>query len=122
LILVDTSVWIDHLHKTIPALAEALEREDVLTHPFVVGELACGHLTKRREVLDLISTLPTCTVASNEEALQFVERHRLMSKGIGLIDVHLLASVMLTPATQLWSTDKRLATVAAELGIATAAG
>jgi predicted nucleic acid-binding protein len=121
LILVDTSVWIDHLHKAIPVLAEALEREDVLTHPFVVGELACGQLTKRREVLDLISALPSCTMASNEEAFHFIDRHRLMGKGIGFIDVHLLASVMLTPTAQLWTTDKRLATIASELGIAIAA-
>jgi predicted nucleic acid-binding protein len=122
LILVDTSVWIDHLHKTIPALAEALERENVLTHPFVIGELACGQLTKRREILDLISKLPSCIAADDEEALHFIERHRLWGKGIGLIDVHLLASVVLTPAAQLWTTDKRLDVIAAQLGIATPAG
>ena len=122
MILVDTSVWIDHLHKTIPALAEALERENVLTHPFVIGELACGYLKNRREILDLISKLPSCIAANDEEALHFIERHRLWGKGIGFIDVHLLVSVVLTPAAQLWTTDKRLDVIAAQLGIATAAG
>ena len=105
MILVDTSVWIDHLHKGIPVLAEALERQDVLSHPFVVGELACGQLARRREVLDLLSDLPRSIVASDPEALQLIDRHRLHGKGIGYIDVHLLASVMLTGTAELWTRD-----------------
>jgi predicted nucleic acid-binding protein len=118
LILVDTSVWIDHLRKGIPALAEALERQDVLMHPFVLGELACGDLRRRREVLDLLSTLPSSTMATDRETLHFIEQHRLMGKGIGYIDAHLLASVILTEAAQLWTRDKQLRAIAARLKIA----
>jgi predicted nucleic acid-binding protein len=117
LILVDTSVWINHLHKPIPALVEALERGAVLMHPFIVGELACGQLAKRREVLGLLSTLPQSTMATDEEMLPFIEHHRLMGKGLGYIDAHLLASVMLTEATQLWTADKGLAAMADQLRI-----
>jgi len=116
-ILVDTSVWIDHFQKTIPPLALALEREGVMTHPFVVGELACGELRRRREVLDLLAALPSAAVATDVEALQFIDEHRLMGKGIGYIDVHLLASVVLTDAAQLWTSDKRLRAVAVQLRI-----
>ncbi len=117
MILADTSVWIDHFHKAIPSLAESLEHEEILMHPFVVGELACGTLARRREVLDLLSTLPSSVVATDEEALQFIERHRLMGKGIGYIDAHLLASAILTEEAQLWTRDKRLGAVAAHLRI-----
>ena len=118
MILVDTSVWIDHLHKGIPALSGALEGEEVLTHPFIIGELACGEIKARSEVLHLLAALPSSIVASDEEVLPFIERHRLMGRGIGYIDVHLLASVMLTEAAQLWTRDKRLVALAAELRIA----
>ena len=122
MILVDSSVWIDHLRKAIPRLAEALEREDVLMHPFVVGELACGELARRREVLDLLSTLPSSVVATDEETLHFIERRRLMGRGIGWVDVHLLASVIMTEAAQLWTRDKRLGAIAAKLRIGFAGG
>lgn len=108
MILVDTSVWIDHFRRGNATLVTALEREDVLTHPFVVGELACGELKKRREVLDLLSALPAAVVASDEETLHFIETHRLMGKGIGYIDAHLLAAVALTEDALLWTLDKRL--------------
>jgi predicted nucleic acid-binding protein len=117
LILVDTSVWIDHLHKAIPLLEEALESQTVLSHPFVVGELACGELRKRREILDLLSDLPSSIVATDDETLSLIERHRLMGKGLGYIDVHLLASVMLTDSARLWTSDKRLAAIASQLTI-----
>jgi predicted nucleic acid-binding protein len=116
-ILVDTSVWIDHLHKAVPLLMNALEKEDVATHPFVIGEIACGEIARRQEVLALLSTLPSSTQATDEEALRFIERHRLMGKGIGYIDAHLLASVMLTNGATLWTRDKRLAGIAARLRI-----
>lgn len=93
MILVDTSVWIDHFHKPIHALVEALEREDVLIHPFVIGELACGQLARRQEVLSLLATLPQTALATHDEALLFIDNHRLMAKGLGYTDVHLLASV-----------------------------
>lgn len=118
MILVDTSVWIDHLHRAVPRLVEALEREQVLTHPFVVGELACGELRQRRELLDLLAALPAAAVATDEEALLLIERRRLMGSGIGYIDVHLLASVMLFTGARLWTTDKRLKAVATDLHLA----
>lgn len=118
MILVDTSVWIDHLHKAVPLLGDALENGDVATHPFVIGEIACGEIARRREVLDLLSTLPSGMVATEEEALHFIEHRRLMGKGIGYIDAHLLASVMLTDGATLWTRDKRLAAIAAQLRIA----
>ena len=86
-------------------------------HPFVVGELACGRIARRHEVLDLVSALPASVVATDEETLHFIERHRLMGKGIGYIDAHLLASVMMTEAARLWTRDKRLGAIAAKLRI-----
>jgi predicted nucleic acid-binding protein len=120
LILVDTSVWIDHLRTSIPLLADTLESEDVLVHPFVIGELACGEMKQRREVLGLLATLPSSVMATDEETLHFIDRHHLMGKGIGYIDAHLLASITLTDGAQLWTRDKRLAAVAAELKISSA--
>jgi predicted nucleic acid-binding protein len=117
LILVDTSVWIDHLRTSIVLLAGALEAEDVLVHPFIIGELACGEMKQRREVLRLLATLPSSVVATDEETLHFIERHHLMGKGIGYIDAHLLASITLTDGAQLWTRDRRLAAVAAQLQI-----
>jgi predicted nucleic acid-binding protein len=117
LILVDTSVWIDHLHKEIPRLVEALENQEVLSHPFVIGELACGEMKMRREILGLLSNLPISVAATDEEALALIERHRLMGKGIGYTDVHLLAAVMLTGGALLWTRDKRLAAIAAMLRV-----
>jgi len=117
LILVDTSVWIDHLHRPVAFLAEALEAEDVLIHPLIVGEVACGEIARRREILGLLSMLPSSVIASDAETLHFIERHHLMGKGIGYIDVHLLASVTLTDGAQLWTRDKRLAAIAAQLRI-----
>jgi predicted nucleic acid-binding protein len=118
LILIDTSVWIDHLHGALPHLVEALELQAVLSHPFVTGELACGELRERRQFLDLLSDLPSPTIATDEEALRLIERHQLMGKGIGYIDVHLLAAVLLTESATLWTRDKRLASIAAQLGVA----
>lgn len=117
MILVDTSVWIDHLHKGIPPLADALERADVLVHPFVIGELACGSLARRREVLDLLADLPSSSVATDAETLLFIDRHRLMGKGLGYIDAHLLAAVLLTGGAELWTRDKTLREIAAKLRI-----
>ena len=118
MILIDTSVWIDHLQKGVPALSIALEGAEVLTHPFIIGELACGEIKARSEVLRLLSALPASVMAGDEEVLSFIERHRLMGRGIGYVDVHLLASVMLTEGAQLWTRDKRLFAIATELRIA----
>jgi predicted nucleic acid-binding protein len=114
-ILVDTSVWIDHLRRGNAVLAAALERDDVLTHPFVIGEIACGSLKNRREVLDLLAALPSAVVASDQETYLFIERRRLMGKGIGYIDAHLLTSVTLTDQSRLWTLDKRLALFAGRI-------
>lgn len=118
MILVDTSVWIDHLRSGEPALAAALEGGGVLMHPFVVGELACGNLKNRREVLRLLGDLPSAPTATDPEALSFIERRALMGRGIGYIDVHLLASAALDSTARLWTRDRRLAAAAAELELA----
>jgi len=118
MILVDTSVWVDHLRAGAPALAVALEQGAVLTHPFVVGELACGNLKNRSEVLQLLGDLPGALMATDAEALDFIERRALMGRGIGYIDVHLLASVVLAGSARLWTRDQRLAAVAEDLKLA----
>ncbi len=118
MILVDTSVWIDHLRSGAPALVTALEKGRVLMHPFVLGELACGNLKNRREVLQLLGELPSTPISTDPEALAFIEGRALMGRGIGYIDVHLLASVALAGIAQLWTRDQRLATVAADLELA----
>lgn len=115
--LVDTSVWIDHLRQGDDELVAALLAGQVLIHPWVVGELACGNLRDRKQVLDLLQSLPLSPVAAENEALFFIDQHALMGRGIGYVDVHLLASARLAKA-RLWTRDKRLATVANELGIA----
>jgi len=120
LILVDTSVWIDHFHKPIQLLVEALEEGDVLIHPFVIGELACGQLARRREVLTLLSMLPQTTLATDDETLHFIDQHLLMGKGLGYIDIHLLASVVLTDEARIWTTDRQLGVIARELRVAMA--
>jgi predicted nucleic acid-binding protein len=117
-ILVDTSVWIDHLRSGEPLLVAALEGGRVLMHPFVLGELACGNLANRSEVLELLGGLPAAPSATDPEALEFIERRTLMGRGIGYIDVHLLASIALSGDARLWTRDRRLAAVATELEVA----
>jgi predicted nucleic acid-binding protein len=119
-ILVDTSIWIDHLRRGHPSLVTALELGRVLIHPFVVGELACGILNRRAEILTLLRELPPAPVATDDEALEFIERRGLMGRGIGYVDIHLLASVALAGDARLWTRDKRLAAVASELALAVA--
>ncbi|WP_422126676.1 type II toxin-antitoxin system VapC family toxin [Thioalkalivibrio sulfidiphilus] len=118
MILVDTSVWVDHLRTGDAVLAELLNRSQVLMHPFVVGELACGNLRNRSEVLRLLKDLPQAVVASDEEVLFFIERNALKGLGIGYVDAHLLAAVTLGGSTQLWTRDKRLRSVAETLSLA----
>jgi predicted nucleic acid-binding protein len=115
-LLVDTSVWISHLRQRDARLAELLEDGLVWTHPFVIGELACGNLAKRGEVLGLISALPAVPVADHAEVLAFVEGRRLMGTGLGWVDAHLLASAVLA-AVPLWTADKKLTAVARGLGV-----
>ncbi|MEW6169656.1 MAG: type II toxin-antitoxin system VapC family toxin [Pseudomonadota bacterium] len=117
MVLVDTSVWIDHLRKGDAALVAALEGGRVLMHPFVRGELACGKLSNRAGLLALLHDLPSAPVATDDEALGFIDRHALMGRGIGYIDVHLLASAALAAPTRLWTRDRRLANVAVDLNL-----
>lgn len=116
MILVDTSVWIDHLRRGNATLAARLENAEVWCHPFIIGELACGSLRDRDRILSWLSALPQVPLAAHEEVLGFVESTRLMGSGIGWIDAHLLASARLA-GTAIWSMDRRLADVAAGLGM-----
>lgn len=118
MILVDISVWVDHLRAGDAALGALLNRSQVLMHPFVLGELACGNLRNRDEVLRLLKDLPQAPVASDEEVLFFVERNALMGRGIGYVDAHLLAAVTLGGSMHLWTRDKRLRSVAESLELA----
>ena len=118
MILVDTSVWVDHLRSGDAQLVALLEHGGVAMHPFVVGEIACGSLTHRVAILELLRELPAASVAESEEVLGFIERHALHGKGIGYVDVHLLASVALTPGARLWTRDKRLQAAAEDLACA----
>ena len=116
MILVDTSVWVDHFRKAERQLVTLLTDQAVFCHPFVIGELACGTLTHRAEILELLARLPRAPMADHPEALSLVESHQLMNSGIGWIDVHLLASARLAGA-RLWTKDRGLARAAARLNI-----
>ena len=118
MILVDTSIWIDHLRGGDNGLAAKLDAGQVLTHPLVIGELAMGDLRPRDVVLRSLTQLAQAVVARDDEVLAYVERLVLHGRGIGYIDAHLLASTALSPDTQLWTRDRRLAEIAAELGLA----
>lgn len=118
MILVDTSVWVDHLRRGDPGLVDLLERSLVLMHPFVVGEIACGTLHHRESILELLQDLPAAAVAEGDEVLRFIASRALHGKGIGNVDVHLLASVALTEGASLWTRDKKLHLVAQMIGCA----
>jgi predicted nucleic acid-binding protein len=117
-ILVDTSVWIDYLRSGDLLLVAALEGGRVMMHPFVLGELACGNLANRSEVLELLGNLPAAPTATDPEAVDFIERRSLMGRGVGYIDVHLLASIALSGDGRLWTRDRRLAAAATDLELA----
>ena len=118
MILVDTSVWIDHLRTGDERLAELLDASQVFTHPFVIGELACGNLRNRDDVLRLLNDLPSAVVASQNEVLHFIGYRKLMGLGIGFIDAHLLASAALSDMAAIWTRDKRLQKTARMLDLA----
>ena len=118
MVLVDTSVWIDHLRHNDPLLAGLLTSNRVLSHPFVRGELALGHLSQRPMILSALDNLPQAPVAFTDEVNQFIETHALFGLGIGLIDVHLLAATQLAINAKLWTKDKRLLAVAMRLNVA----
>jgi predicted nucleic acid-binding protein len=115
-VLVDTSVWVDHLRRRNTTLMELLDHAQVWTHPFVIGELACGNLANRRTILTSLAALPRSPIANHDEVLGFVESRALMGKGLGWIDMHLLASAMVA-RIPFWTVDKRLSAIAKDLGL-----
>jgi predicted nucleic acid-binding protein len=117
MILVDTSVWVAHLRHGAIGLEAWLHEGRVLCHPFIVGELACGNLKNRSAIISLLKALPQAIVAQHEEVMQFIENFGLMGKGLGYIDVHLLASARLT-GIPLWTLDKKLHQVVIKLRLA----
>lgn len=116
MVLVDTSVWVDHLRSGNPRLASLLDREEVVCHPYIIGELACGNLPHREETLDLMGDLPQAVVTGHDEVMSFIELDRLTGIGLGYIDVHLLASARLA-MTPLWTLDLPLRRAAAKLEV-----
>jgi len=116
-ILVDTSIWVDHIHKPDRELENLLRMRQVMTHPFVMGEVALGSFPGRTGLLDYLSALRRARTAADAEVLQLIEDWQLWGTGIGYMDAHLLASVLLTPTTRLWTRDKRLKTVAEQLSL-----
>ncbi len=117
MILVDTSVWIHHLRTGNQALSDLLNAGMVLAHPFVIGELALGNLSQRSLILSSLADLPQSRVASVAEVLHLIEHHRLFGRGIGYIDAHLVASVLLTTGAAIWTADARLRAIAERLGL-----
>jgi predicted nucleic acid-binding protein len=114
MVLVDTSVWVEHLRSGGIGLETLLNDGEVVCHPFIIGELACGNLKNRQEVLRLLQNLPAACCAEDHEVMQFIEHRQLMGKGLGYLDLHLLVSALLT-GVPLWTVDKRLHQVATAL-------
>jgi len=119
-ILVDTSIWVDHLRAGNAMLAALLDAGMVLTHPFVIGELSLGAVRQRVAVLSALADLPPAVVATDAEVLGFIDRHALFGRGVGYVDAHLLAATRLTAGAELWTNDRRLNTIADALGLAMA--
>ncbi len=117
MILADTSVWIDHLRHGNARLEQLLNDGEVVCHPFIIGELACGNIRNRKEILSLLGTLPTVEHIDEEELLLFIEKNNLMGKGLGLIDMHLLAAALLSEVS-LWTLDAKSKKQASLLGLA----
>jgi len=117
MILADTSIWIDHLNRNEPDLLRQLEAGAVLAHPFIIGEIALGNLRQRALILGALRDLPQAIIATDDEVMDFIDRHSLAGRGIGYVDAHLLASVRLTPDARLWTRDRRLSTLADGLGL-----
>ena len=117
MILVDTSVWVDHFRTGESQFIHFLERDLVLSHPFVIGELALGSLRQRDVVLDLLNGLHQAPVVTHAEVIHFISQEKIHSRGIGYVDVHLLASTLLAGSARLWTRDKRLQQIADEMDI-----
>jgi predicted nucleic acid-binding protein len=122
MILVDTSVWIDHISASDPLLVSLLGEERVVAHPFVIGEISLGSLRNREGVLGALLDLPSAPVATPEETFFLIEREGLFNRGIGYVDTSLLASARLQPGIKIWTRDKRLKGVADELGLGATLG
>jgi len=116
MILIDTSVWVNHLRKSEPRLQTLLLAGEVYCHPFIIGELACGSIKNRQEIISLLQSLPSTRTVNDNEFLYFIEQNKIYSKGIGYVDIHLLASTKLE-SIKLWTEDKRLKNVATTLGL-----
>ncbi|MFA5902950.1 MAG: type II toxin-antitoxin system VapC family toxin [Desulfobacula sp.] len=116
MILVDTSVWVTHLRDGSKHLENQLIDGNVMCHPYIIGELACGNIKNRKEIISLLQALPTAPLIEFDEYLYFIEENQLHSKGIGFVDIHLLASALLAQI-KLWTDDKRLNLAATDLGI-----
>jgi len=116
MLLIDTSVWIAHFRGGRTGLERFLQEGLVLSHPFIIGELACGRLNRRKEILALLEALPRAVLASHDEALFFLDQYDLAGTGLGFIDIHLLASARLTPAP-LWTLDTKLRAAARRLDV-----
>jgi predicted nucleic acid-binding protein len=117
-ILVDTSIWIDHLRAGDSRLVALLEQMDVLVHPFVIGELALGNLRGREAVIESLKGLPALSLAADDDVMAFINSQSLQGTGIGYIDAHLLTSAKLNAGVRLWTRDKRLKAVADQVGLA----
>ena len=118
MILVDTSIWIDHLQRTAADLVALLENAEVCVHPMIIGELALGSLRDRSVILSLLDDLPGIPVATHAEVLQLIESHALYGTGLSFIDAHLLAALRLSSTAKLWTRDRRLESAAKRLGVA----
>ena len=116
MVLVDTSVWVYHLRESHPGMVSLLNDGDVVCHPFIIGELSCGNLTNRSEILSLLHSLPMVDQVEHEEVLQFVEINDLMGRDLGYVDVHLLASAVLFGAS-IWTLDRKLRAAFSKLGV-----
>lgn len=116
MVLVDTSVWIEHFRKGKPQLVDLLDQAAVLMHPFVLGELACGNLNNRAIILNQLRALPEAVSATHHETLSLIERRKLWARGIGLVDAHLLASALLSNC-DLWTLHEKLNHASAEAGV-----
>ena len=114
MVLVDTSIWVTHLRQRTRRLEKLLMEAEVVCHPFVIGELACGNLKNRNEIISLLQSLPMTPTIEFDEFLFFIDRNHLMGKGVGFVDIHLLASAQLT-GIPLWTADKRLKSAADQL-------
>lgn len=117
MILIDTSIWIDHLNRTEPRLVELLGHDEVAAHPLVIEELALGSIKDRTTILRLLENLQTFPVLSHDELLLLVDAHHLWGRGLSAVDVHLLGSVRLAPGGRLWTRDKRLLAACNDIGV-----